>query len=48
MNGHISKDGITRDLEAMKRSGLGGAVIFDVGIGMAEAPGPVRTFSPEW
>jgi len=27
MQGHISKEGITKDLEAMKRVGIGGAYI---------------------
>jgi len=29
LNSNISKDGITRDLEEMKRQGIGGALIFD-------------------
>jgi hypothetical protein len=46
MNGNITADGITRDAEAMKRVGLGGFQIFNVG---SRTPkGPVAFFSPEW
>jgi hypothetical protein len=38
MNGNISRDGITWDLEAMAAAGLGGCYTFDVGLGL---PGPV-------
>ena len=31
MNGNISKEGITKDLEAMARVGIGGFQIFQVG-----------------
>ena len=45
-NGNISKEGITLDLEAMRRIGVGGAQIFNVAPG---APaGTVLTGSPEW
>lgn len=45
MNGNITKEGITADLEAMKQIGLGGAQIFNV----AGVPaGPVNFMSPEW
>lgn len=33
MNGNVSKEGITADLEYMKASGIEAAMIFDVGIG---------------
>lgn len=46
MNGNLSKDGVTRDLEAMKRAGLGGAMLMEVTCGIPE--GKVRTGSPEW
>ncbi len=46
MNGNISADGITRDLEAMARVGVGGVQMFDVGTGIPK--GPVETLSPEW
>jgi len=46
MNGNVTKDGITADLEAMKRAGIGGAQIFNVGSGIPA--GPVAFFTPEW
>ncbi|HEV7331539.1 MAG TPA: glycosyl hydrolase [Flavisolibacter sp.] len=46
MNGHITKEGITLDLEAMKRVGIGGVFNFDAGISIPK--GPVAYFSPEW
>lgn len=46
MNGNVSADGITRDLEAMRDIGLRRAVIFDGGI---DAPqGPAGYLGPEW
>ncbi|MEO6525688.1 MAG: glycosyl hydrolase, partial [Gemmatimonadaceae bacterium] len=46
MNGNVTADGITRDLEAMARVGVGGVQMFDVGTGIPK--GPVATLSPEW
>lgn len=46
MNGHVSKEGITLDLEAMKRIGISGVFNYDGGIGIP--PGPVAYRSPEW
>src|SRR5437899_2152263 len=46
MNGNITKAGITADLEAMKRIGLGGATIVNVDCEIP--PGPVKFMSPEW
>ena len=46
MNGNISKEGITADLEAMADAGIGGAQIFNVAEGIPA--GPVRFNSPEW
>ncbi len=46
MNGNITREGITLDLEAMKAVGLGGAQIFDVTDGIL--PGPVKYMSDEW
>ena len=46
MNGNITAEGITADLEAMKRVGIGGAQIFNVDCGIP--PGPVKLMSPEW
>ena len=46
MNGNISREGITRDLEAMKEAGIGGVFNFDVGTGVPK--GPVAYASAEW
>jgi (4-O-methyl)-D-glucuronate---lignin esterase len=46
MNGNVSADGITRDLEAMHDVGLGSAIIFDGGIDTP--PGPAAYLGPEW
>jgi hypothetical protein len=46
MNGNVTADGITRDLEAMARVGVGGVQMFDVGTGIPK--GPVETLSAEW
>jgi hypothetical protein len=53
MNGNVTKEGITADLEAMARVGIGGAQIFNVAQHnergqCAEPPGPARLLSPEW
>ena len=46
LNGNISSNGITADLEAMKRAGIGGVLIMEVDQG---APvGPVDFMSPKW
>jgi len=46
MNGNISREGITADLEAMADIGLGGANIFNVSCDIPV--GPVNYLSPEW
>ncbi len=46
MNGNITKEGITADLEAMKRVGIGGVQLFNVSEGIPE--GTVNYMSPEW
>jgi len=46
MNGNISKEGITKDLEYMKAAGIESAFIFDVWVGTAR--GPVDYGSKEW
>jgi hypothetical protein len=46
MGGYISREGLTADLEAMKRGGLGGAMIFNIAGHGPE--GPVPVFSPQW
>jgi hypothetical protein len=46
LNGNIAREGITADLEAMKRAGIGGVLIMEVDQG---APvGPVAFMSPAW
>ena len=45
-NGNVSKEGITLDLEAMKRIGLAGVQIFNVS--PSDLKGTVVTGSPEW
>jgi hypothetical protein len=38
MNGNITAEGITRDIEAMKRAGIRGFHIFQVGTGIPKGP----------
>jgi len=45
MNGNVSKEGITADLEAMARAGVGGVQAFNISI---MSPGPVGYASDEW
>lgn len=46
MNGNISKEGLTADLEYMKRASYGGAMMFNVGVGIPK--GSVDYASPQW
>ena len=46
MNGNVTREGITADLEAMARVGIGGAQIFNAAEGIPH--GPVQFNSPEW
>jgi hypothetical protein len=46
IDGNVTKEGITRDLEAMARAGLGGVLIFNVKLGLPD--GPVRFMTDEW
>lgn len=46
MDGNVSKEGITADLEAMAKAGIGGAQMFTVAVGIPS--GPVGYMSPEW
>ncbi len=46
MNGNISKEGITKDLEYMKAAGIESAFIFDAWVGVER--GPVDYGSREW
>ncbi len=47
IGGNISKEGIKADLDAMKRAGIGGVQIFNIG-GATFLKGPVKILSPEW
>jgi hypothetical protein len=38
MNGNVSREGITLDLEAMKRVGIGGVMMFDGGTYLPKGP----------
>ncbi len=46
MNGYVSAEGITKDLEAMQRAGVGGFQAFQIEFGMDS--GPVKYLSSEW
>jgi len=46
MDGNQSREGMHADLEAMKRAGIGGAIILDVDIGIPR--GPVEFMGPQW
>lgn len=46
LNGNISKEGVTADLEAMKKVGIGGVLIMEVDQGAPQ--GPVDFMSPRW
>ncbi|MBD0294846.1 MAG: glycosyl hydrolase family 43 [Flavisolibacter sp.] len=46
MNGNVTKEGITLDLEAMKEIGVGGFQNFDAGTLIPK--GPIVYLSPEW
>ena len=46
MNGNVTKEGITADLEAMAAIGIGDAHVFDVSIGIPK--GPVGFGTPAW
>ena len=46
MNGNITKEGITLDLEAMKNIGIGGVILFNVAVGIPR--GKIDYASDEW
>src|ERR1017187_5850334 len=46
MDGMMTREGMTADLEAMKRAGIGGAIFLEVNIGLPR--GPVEFMSPPW
>ena len=47
-NGNVTKAGITADLEAMKRAGIGGVIIMDVVERFAPPPGTADFMNVEW
>ena len=47
-NGNVTKAGITADLEAMKRAGIGGVIIMDVVQPFAPPRGPAEFMNAEW
>ena len=46
MDGNMTREGLTADLEAMKRAGIGGAIMMEVNIGIPR--GKVEFMSPPW
>lgn len=48
INGNISKEGITKDLEAMNRVGIGGVLWMEVSGPWWAPEGKVTALSPEW
>ncbi|MFM8535282.1 MAG: glycosyl hydrolase, partial [Acidimicrobiia bacterium] len=48
INGNISKAGITADLEAMQRAGIGGVLWMEVSGPWWAPEGPMVALSPQW
>ena len=50
MAGNVTRAGITADLEAMAEAGIGGAILFDAGLGTrwGVPEGPLEFDTPEW
>lgn len=46
MNGHVTKKGITLDLQTVKEMGLAGVVLYNVGVGIPK--GPIEYGSTQW
>jgi hypothetical protein len=46
MDGNLSKEGMTKDLESMKKAGIGNVLFLEVNIGIPR--GPVNFMSDEW
>ena len=46
MDGNLSREGITADLESMKKAGIGGVIIMEVSVGIPR--GPVAFMSDRW
>ena len=49
LSGNVSKEGVVKDLEAMKRAGINRAFIGNIGLGELATPyAPVKLFTDEW
>jgi hypothetical protein len=48
LDSFAAKEGITRDLEEMKRQGIGGVILFDAGEGGPDAPDGPKFMSSAW
>lgn len=48
MDGHITREGLTADLEAMRRAGIGGAIFLTVNLGVPKPAKPIEFMSGEW
>ena len=49
ISGNISKEGVVKDLQSMKKAGINRAFIGNIGLTPQETPtGPVRLFTDEW
>jgi hypothetical protein len=46
MDGNLSKEGITKDLESMKRAGIGYVIFLEVNVGIPR--GPLNFMSDQW
>lgn len=46
MDGNLTREGMTADLQALKQAGIGGAIYLEVGIGVER--GPVEFMSTPW
>lgn len=46
MDGNFTREGITADLEAMQRAGIGGVIFMEGNVGIPR--GPVKFMSPQW
>jgi len=46
MDGNLSREGMTKDLESMKESGISNLIFLEVGIGVPR--GPVDFMSEDW
>ncbi len=46
VNGNVTKEGISADLEALAKAGIGGVQLFNVDVGVPN--GPVKFFSRQW